>query len=47
MVKEVLLPELKEMDVCYMWFQQDGVPAHTARISKSLLRDHFPNALFY
>lgn len=45
MIQEFFLPTLNEMDVGDVWFQQDGATAHTARISMTLLRQHFQERL--
>ena len=45
MIEELFLPDLEEMDVGDVWFQQDGATVHTARASMELLRKHFPGCL--
>src|SRR5215469_12205854 len=41
MITNFLWPELEDMDVDDMWFQQDGDTCHTANETKALLRDKF------
>lgn len=45
MINGFFLPNLAEMDVGDVWFQQDGATAHTARCSMDLLRQHFAGRL--
>ena len=35
------LPKMQELDLHYMWFQQDGTTWHTARVTMDLLRGYF------
>src|SRR6476661_2142954 len=41
MISNFLWPELEDMDVDDMWFQQDGATCHTANETMALLRDKF------
>lgn len=45
MIEEFFLPQLEELDLGDVWFQQDGATAHTARISMELLKNTFPERL--
>lgn len=45
MLEEFVVPQLYEMDLRDVWFQQDGATAHTARASMALLWEHFPGRL--
>ena len=38
MIREYLLPEIRNMNVVNIFFQQDGATAHTARKSLEMLR---------
>ena len=38
MSEDYLWPELDELDINYMWFQQDGATSHTARVTIDLLK---------
>ena len=38
MLTEFLWPELDEIDISNMWFQQDGAPCHTANETMALLK---------
>ena len=41
MVGDYLWPELDELDIKCMWFQQDGDTNHTARVTMDLLKGKF------
>ncbi|XP_053949535.1 uncharacterized protein LOC128857797 [Anastrepha ludens] len=41
MITNFLWPELEDMDVDDMWFQQDGATCHTANETMALLREKF------
>ena len=41
MLEDFLWPELDELDINDMWFQQDGATSHTARVTIDLLKDKF------
>ena len=41
MLEDYLWPELDELDINDMWFQQDGSTSHTARITMDLLKGKF------
>jgi len=41
MITNFLWPELEDMDVDDMWFQQDGATCHTANETMALLRNKF------
>lgn len=45
MLTEFFLPELDELGLVDMWFQQDGATAHTARATTDILKDAFPGRL--
>ncbi|KAL1453998.1 hypothetical protein WDU94_010295 [Cyamophila willieti] len=45
MVNEFLLPQLDELGLENMWFQQDGATAHTARATIDLLKQALPGRL--
>ncbi|KAL1458663.1 hypothetical protein WDU94_008793, partial [Cyamophila willieti] len=45
MVNEFLLPQLDELGLENMWFQQDDATAHTARATIHLLKQAFPGRL--
>ena len=36
---------MKDLDMYEMWFQQDGAPEHTARVTMKMLKTVFPNRL--
>ena len=41
MLEDYLWPELDELDINDMWFQQDGATNHTARVTIDLLKGKF------
>ena len=41
MLEDYLWPELDELDINDMWFQQDGATSHTARVTIDLLQGKF------
>ena len=41
MLEDYLWPELDELDINDMWFQQDGATIHTARVTIDLLKGKF------
>ena len=41
MLEDYLWPELDELDINDMWFQQDGATSHTARVTIDLLKGKF------
>lgn len=45
MIQQFLEPEIQQMNVGLVWFQQDGATAHTARNSMAVLREFFPGRL--
>lgn len=45
MITEFLLPQINELGLESMWFQQDGATAHTARATMDILRPAFPGRL--
>jgi len=45
MLETFLRPRLDDVDTEHVWFQQDGVTAHTARRSLGVLREMFPGRL--
>lgn len=45
MITNFFLPALENMAIGEVWFQQDGVTAHTSRISIPVLRENFPGRL--
>lgn len=36
------IPQLEELDLGEIWFEQDGAMAHTSWMSMATLREHFP-----
>ncbi|GFX42893.1 hypothetical protein TNCV_5072571 [Trichonephila clavipes] len=42
MIQQIFLPALQERDLHKVWLQQQGVTAHTPRISMGILRAAFP-----
>ncbi|GFT88499.1 putative transposable element [Trichonephila clavipes] len=45
MITNCLIPELNNLDVQELWFQQDGATCHTARATIDLLKDTFCDRL--
>ena len=45
MRNDFLLPQLDELGLENVWFQQDGATAHTARATTEILRVAFPGCL--
>ena len=45
MIQEYLLPQLGDLDMQNLWFQQDGATPHTARETMAILRAAFPGRL--
>jgi hypothetical protein len=45
MLRNFLQPRLSELGYASLWFQQDGVTAHTATASMEVLREIFPGRL--
>ena len=45
MIREYLLPEMRNMNVENIFFQQDGATAHTTRESLEVLSEIFPHRL--
>lgn len=45
MLTEFFLPQLDELGLEDMWFQQDGATAHTARATTDILKAAFPGRL--
>ena len=41
MLEDYLWPELNELDINDMWFQQDGATSHTACVTIDLLKGKF------
>ena len=41
MMEDYLWPELDELDINDIWFQQDGATSHTARVTIDLLKGKF------
>ena len=41
MLEDYLWPELDELDIIDIWFQQDGATSHTARVTIDLLKSNF------
>ena len=46
MLEDYLWPELDELDINDMWFQQDGATSQTARITTDLLKGEFGERVF-
>ena len=42
MLQRYLLPQLEDLEMHNMWFQQDGATPHTARETMTILREAFP-----
>lgn len=42
MITDFFWPELDDMDLDDIWFQQDGATSHTAVLSRDLLQEKFP-----
>lgn len=42
MITNFFWPELDDMDLDDIWFQQDGATSHTAALSRDLLQEKFP-----
>ena len=40
-LEDYLWPELDELDINDMWFQQDGATSHTSRVTIDLLKGKF------
>jgi hypothetical protein len=45
MINDFLMPQLDELGLENMWFQQDGATAHTARETTDILKQAFPGRL--
>ena len=45
MMENFFWPELAEMDLRNMWFQQDGATCHTSRQTINLLKTKFGNPI--
>ena len=45
MITEFFLPQLDELELENMWFQQDGAATHTVRATTDILREAFPGRL--
>ena len=45
MLENYLWPELDELDINDMWFQQDGATSHTARVTIDLLKGKLENLI--
>lgn len=45
MIQQFLEPQLEQINLGLVWFQQDGATAHTARNSMAVLREMFPGRL--
>lgn len=45
MIQQFFEPQLQQMHMRLVWFQQDGATAHTARYSMNVLREIFPGRL--
>ena len=45
MIQEYLLPQLQDLNMHNLWFQQDGATPHTARETIAILRAAFPGRL--
>ncbi len=41
MINEFFVPELDDVDVDDLWFQQDGATCHTANATIDLLKENF------
>ncbi|QQP49937.1 Putative DD41D transposase [Caligus rogercresseyi] len=45
MIHDFFLPQLAELNLVNMWFQQDGATCHTARETMNMLKDEFGEQL--
>ena len=45
MIQEYMLPQLDDLGMQNMWFQQDGATPHTARETMAILTEAFPGRL--
>ncbi|GFV73348.1 uncharacterized protein TNCV_2010871 [Trichonephila clavipes] len=45
MITNFFIPELNNLDVQELWFEQDGATCHTARATIDLLKDTFGDHL--
>ena len=45
MLEQYFFPEIEELNLGDIWYQQDGATAHTSRVSMSVLRERFPERL--
>ncbi|QQP36291.1 Transposable element Tc3 transposase [Caligus rogercresseyi] len=45
MITDFFLPQLAELNLVNMWFQQDGATCHTARETMNMLKDEFGEQL--
>lgn len=45
MITDFLWPNLENVDLTELWFQQDGVPCHSAAETIGLLHEMFPKRL--
>jgi hypothetical protein len=45
MLENFLVPELDQLGLQHMWFQQDGATSHTARATIQILREIFPGRI--
>ena len=45
MIQEYKLPQLEDLDMQKLWFQQDGATPHTSRETMKILRAAFPGRL--
>jgi len=45
MITNFLWPQLEEVDLHNIWFQQDGATCHTARATTELLREKFGDSI--
>lgn len=43
MIRDFFWPQIEDMEIDDMWFQQDGATCHTAGLTIELLRTKFPN----
>ena len=45
MIRDFLMPQMQELNLDNMWFQQDGATPHTAKETTRILKDLFPGQL--
>ena len=46
-IQEYLLPEMEDLDMHKMWFQQDGTPVHTTKVTIEMLKTISPKSIYF